>query len=174
MSQTKTNSLIHANIYTKFHLTRFIKLRRLCQVNMWLFLKITKLIPTLFYYVSAVPISFVTKIMLENVDGVPLRTWNDLDGWVRNFCSLWMGRENWPVGQHLIIGMWIIRALQTPPANRSFMATIPIFVLFSIEMLVPFTKYLTLITIPQPICRNLFWILNDNWNKEVIVISLTK
>ena len=87
-------------------------------------------------YVAAVTyVWFVTKIILGNFYGVLVQYGRGrfLAGWVSNFCSWWIGRENWLVGeqvnplasgltyspsptfwpigwlvgQHLIIGEWV-------------------------------------------------------------------
>ncbi len=53
------------------------------------------------YIAAATYIWFVTKTTLKNVDGVFVRAWQVLGEWVSNFCSWWMGRGNWPVGQQV-------------------------------------------------------------------------
>ena len=63
--------------------------------------KITKLIPntySLIIYVAAVRYMICDK---DNTQKCGRSTWKVLGGWVRQFCSWWMGRINWPVGQQV-------------------------------------------------------------------------
>ena len=116
MSYIKTTSLIHANIYISVIWLRISSgkfLRTLWDFNasMWLIivivisLKFTEIIPTL----------FLLLFMLRWLHVYDSRKKQCLEMWMKFqygrgrfladgsgiFCSLWMGRENWPVGQQV-------------------------------------------------------------------------